>query len=136
MKKVRLHFATGRDPVFRQYSGQNSPQPAFLELDCKTGVVRATHNCEIGNAIPFSVYHGHDRRFAIPCYASCRWINAIMRQCRPHFQAILDGYTAEWDGHNTVAQFTDEARGEMECVADYIAREGGMVSCPPRLDVW
>lgn len=56
---VRTIEAAGKAPVFRLYEGQSSPQPAFIELDCAESTLGAKVNGEVGNAVPFSVWHGH-----------------------------------------------------------------------------
>ena len=95
--------------LHKQYSGQSNPQPIFIELDCKSGTLRADYNGEIGNAIPFSVYHGHDQRFYIPLMTS-NAINSLMAEIQQLADNLVSGYASVWDGNNHVAQFTDDAK--------------------------
>jgi hypothetical protein len=96
------------DALHRHYQGQTEPQGCYIELDCQTGLLTATYNAEIGNAIPFSVYHGHDRRYHIPCITADA-ANELMEEIRPLAERVIAGYTSEWDGSNHRARFTTDA---------------------------
>ena len=99
--------------LHKHYDRQTSAQDCYIELDCESGVLSASYNSEIGNAIPFSVYHGHDQRFGIPALLGDA-ANALMSEIEPIAQRVVDGYTSEWDGNNNVARFTDDAKTAIE----------------------
>ena len=96
------------DELVCEYPNQQEPQPCFIELDLKAQAMRAAYNCEIGNAVPFSVWHGHDRRYpvALLCADSA---NQLMESLAVLAERVIAGYTSEWDGSNHNAEFSDEA---------------------------
>ena len=63
---VRVLDCTGPTDLFRQYHGQSEPQPAYLELDLRDGILRADYDSEVGPAAPAAVHHGFERRWGIP----------------------------------------------------------------------
>ena len=107
--KIEIRTVGEWNDLFCQYSGQFQQQDCFVELDCGSGILRAAYNCEIGNAVPFSVWHGHDRRYCIPCLTADA-ANSLLEELAPLAQRVVDGYTSEWDGSNHVARFTEDAR--------------------------
>jgi transcriptional regulator with XRE-family HTH domain len=105
---VRIIECTDPTELFAQYQGQSEPQGAYIELDTQAGTLHASYNAEIGNAIPFSVYHGLDRRYGIPILTADT-ANRVMREIAPLADRIIAGTKAEWDGNNTVAILNDDA---------------------------
>ena len=103
-------------PVYRHYDGQIQPQPAYIELDCRTGDLEADYNAEIGNAIPAYHWHGRSVRWSINPSASAHGINQLFEDedFLADCQAVLDGYEEVWDGSNFVGKYTDEARAIIE----------------------
>jgi hypothetical protein len=114
------------------YDRQTTRQPCFVELDCQTGTLTARYNPEIGNAIPCSVWHGHEQRWDIPCLTADA-ANELMDDITPLAQRVLDGYSSEWDGSNHVAHFTADAHAASEEIAETIdainVSEDNGVSC-------
>ena len=53
-------------PLYLHYDGQTDAQPAYVSLDLKTGEIDARANGEIGNAVPFSVWHRLVLRYCKP----------------------------------------------------------------------
>ena len=106
---VEIRRVAEWDALHCNYQGQTERQGCYIELDCQTGLLTATYNAEIGNAIPFSVYHGHDRRWGIPCLIADA-ANDLLDEISPLAQRVLDGYTSEWDGNNHVARLSDDAQ--------------------------
>lgn len=51
-------------PVFLKYEGQTKPQPAYIEMD-SAGVVIASANPEIGNAVTMDVWHQRTLQWSI-----------------------------------------------------------------------
>lgn len=107
--KLEIRQLTAWDALHCHYERQTERQGCYIELDCKTGIMAASYNAEIGNAIPFSVYHGHDRRWGIPCLTADA-ANELMEEIAPLAQRVLDGYESHWDGNNHVAALTDDAQ--------------------------
>lgn len=119
MTSVTIHSVTEWDALYCQYERQTEPQPCYIELDCQTGTLHASYNAEIGNAIPFSVYHGHDRRYGIPCLTADA-ANELMEEILPLAQRVVDGYSRHWDGNNHVARMTDDADAAEQEIEDII----------------
>lgn len=113
MSTVTITKVTNPTDLHCHYSGQTFPQPCYIELDCKTETLSASYNAEVGNAIPFSVYHGHDQRWGIPCLTADA-VNEFMEEILPLAQKIVDGYESIWNGHNHVADFTEDAQEAIE----------------------
>ena len=112
---VRISEVRDTCELFAHYDRQTEPQSCYIELDCQTGLLSASYNAEIGNAVPFSVYHGHDRRYSIPCLVADA-ANALMSEIAPLAQRVLDGYSSHWDGNNHVARLDDDASKADEAI--------------------
>lgn len=95
--------------LFRHYSQQSEPQGAYIELGLADGILLADWDSEIGNAVPFSVYHGIDRRYRIPILTA-EAANRTLREIAPLCKRILADSSIEWDGNNNVAVLGDDAR--------------------------
>ncbi|MDX3232566.1 hypothetical protein [Streptomyces sp. ME19-01-6] len=105
---VRIIECTSPTELYRHYDGQSEAQPAYIELDTQTGTLSASYNGEIGNAVPFTVFHGLDRRYSIPVLTADA-VNRVMREIAPLADRIITGTEAVWDGNNTVAELTEDA---------------------------
>lgn len=101
--------------LYCHYDGQAEPQGCYVELDCANKKLSAQYNSEIGNAIPFSVFHGHDQRWGIPCLRG-EMANKLMEELLPLAERVVSGYESEWDGSNHVARFTDDAKKAVEAI--------------------
>jgi len=97
----------------RTYPGQTNSQPVYIELNCKHETLTADYNTEIGNAVPFDVYHGHVQRFSIPLLKTDD-LNALLDEIAPLAERVIDGYESVWNGNNHVARFSDDARAALE----------------------
>ncbi len=91
-----------------QYSSQTSAQTCYVELDLAAHTLHASYDAEIGNAVPLSVWHGHDRRYPIPCLTADA-ANKLMGEILPLAERVLAGYESIWDGNNNVARLSDDA---------------------------
>jgi len=102
---------TGNAPLYHKYSGQIAPQGAYIELDCRTGILSASWNPEIGNAVPMAVYHGHVQRYGITQFLSRAALADVLND--PYLirlaGKVCSGYSERWDGNNMVADFSDDA---------------------------
>ncbi len=99
-------------PLYKKYPRQTNPQDAYIELDCRTGSLSADWNGVIGTAIPFSVYHGHERRYEISPYISGAQLTEFLNdpETVALAQRIIDGYESVWNGNNHVAALTEDAQ--------------------------
>lgn len=96
-------------PVYLRYPGQCNVQSAYVELDCETGELGASYNAEIGNAVPFSVWYGHDQRWGIdPCISGDR-LCGLLEDIVELAQIVVDGHESIWNGNNHVAKFSEKA---------------------------
>jgi hypothetical protein len=94
--------------LFRRYHQQTDAQPAFAELDPTSGYLRASFAPEIGNAVPAAVAHGLRRRYPIPVLHT-DGANALLRELIPLAQRVTDGFSATWDGNNTIGVLAADA---------------------------
>lgn len=117
---IEIIKLTDWDELHCWYHGQTSPQGCYIELDCRNNSLAACYNHEIGNAIPFSLYHGHDRRYGIPCITADA-ANDLMEELLPLAERVVAGYRSEWDGHNHVARLDADAIAAEEEIERMIA---------------
>jgi len=62
MSKINLQIADLRHdiaPLFHKYKRQTNAQPAYVTLTNR-GTVYADYSGDIGNGMPFAVFHGRD----------------------------------------------------------------------------
>ncbi|MTE20227.1 DUF1870 family protein [Streptomyces sp. TRM43335] len=124
---VRIIECTDPTELYRHYDGQSEPQDAYIELDTQSETLSATYNAEIGNAIPFSVHYGLDRRYRIPILTAAA-ANRVMREIAPLADRIIAGTETEWDGSNTVARLDDDALAAEEEIEKHLGlptQDGG-----------
>lgn len=107
------------------YPQQSAPQPCYVWLDTETGRMGAAYNAEIGNAVPFRVWHGIQRRWSIPALTADS-ANTLLETLRPLAERIYRGSETVWDGHNNVARLDDDARAA-DVEADALCED--MFSC-------
>lgn len=111
----------GSDDLYCRYSGQLAPQPCYIELDCRPDVAQllAAYNPEIGNATPFYVHHRHAIRWNIPALRA-DVANALLEDLAPLAERVVAGYETHWNGHNTVARYSEDARAAMREIENYL----------------
>ena len=97
------------DELYCHYDRQSSSQGCYVSLDCRNEVLTASYNAEIGNAVPFAVWHGHVQRWGIPLLTVDR-CNELLQEIAPLAERVIAGYESIWDGNNNVARFDDDAR--------------------------
>ncbi|MEU1071957.1 MULTISPECIES: hypothetical protein [unclassified Streptomyces] len=110
---VRIIDCTTPAKLFHQYPDEFKPQPAYIELDLRAGTLLADYDSEIGNAVPFSVHHGFERRYTIPVLTA-EAANRVMREIAPLADRILADWDDRWDGNNTVAVLGKDAQAAEE----------------------
>ncbi|MGW3563518.1 helix-turn-helix domain-containing protein [Streptomyces sp. NPDC000941] len=108
---VRIIECTSPTELYRHYDGQSEAQPAYIELDVREGTLLADYNAEVGNAVPFSVFHGFERRYGIPVLHA-EAANRVMKELAPLAERILADWEEEWDERrgNKVAVLGDDAQ--------------------------
>ncbi len=107
----------GQRGMLRIYPGQQQPQAAYLELNCRDGQFSATYNAGIGDGIPSNVWHGHVRRYAAPLLQGDA-ANGLLAELSDVAQRVLDGYESVWDGRNIVARFSSDAQDAEAVIQD------------------
>jgi transcriptional regulator with XRE-family HTH domain len=110
---VRVVECTDPTELYRHYDRQSEAQPAYIELDLREGTLLADYNAEVGNAIPFSVFHGFERRYSIPVLHGDA-ANRVMEELVPLADRMLADWEEEWDGNNMVAVLGDDAKAAEE----------------------
>jgi hypothetical protein len=111
---------TNGDELYLKYQGQHQSQNAHVWFDTRSGKLFAAASAEIGNGVPFDVYHGLTLRWSIPALTESA-ANALLEDIAPLAQRIYDDSSEEWDGHNHVGRLGDDAaaaRDEIEAMCD------------------
>lgn len=109
MTVLTIKKATGHHPLFCQYEGQYSPQPAYLELDPENRTLQADYSAEIGDAVSAAEFHHRIRTFGINPKMKTSIINRLMSEVAPLAMTVCDGYEEIWDGNNFVGTYTKQA---------------------------
>jgi hypothetical protein len=106
---ARIIETDSETALYRHYDGETSPQPCYIELDLREGTLLADYNSEIGTGIPFSVYHGFERRYGIPVLTGTA-ADELMRELAPLAERILADWESDFDGNNRVAVLGEDAQ--------------------------
>ena len=91
-----------------QYPGQFRHQSAYIELDPSDKTLRCDWNGEIGNAVPFSVYHGRVLRFSFPPFTKLQDVRDTMKAIAPACAKLVASYDEKWDGNNWRGQWDEQ----------------------------
>lgn len=121
-------------PLYHQYQGQFECQLAYVELDPNNESLYADWNAEIGNAVPFSVYHGRKMRYRVnPAVRGTAIAKLLEREdVQDLARRIIAGYSEEWDGNNNVGVLDDDAQAAEEELAILLGEE----SDDKAVEVW
>lgn len=114
--EVESHYG-----LYMKYDSQTNAQDVFIELDCQAQTLYAEVNPEIGNAVPFAVWHGHRQRWGIPVLTADS-ANKLLKRIAPLAEAVCEGYERVWDGRNHVAEFTEEAQEAIDAIREICER--------------
>ena len=110
----------GRNPIYRQYEGQLSPQPAFIELDCDLATLRAGWSPD--NCVPESIHNNRILRWQVSPTMTCKSIRELFKRILADADTIVAGYDTFWDGNNTVGRYSQAAQAARDRIA-YICEE-------------
>jgi|15BtaG_2_1085339.scaffolds.fasta_scaffold01474_4 hypothetical protein len=119
--KVSINYLESEilHPLYHQYGGQTSSQPAHISLDVRTGDLIPEANYEIGNAVPFDVWHGVIQRYGINNELTYTEINELMEALAPFAQRVIDGAEVGYNRQaNLTASFSDDAQDAIESIED------------------
>lgn len=113
------------------YYGQAAPQPCYVALNLGSGVLCASYNGEIGNAVPFAVVHGRTLRWTIPALKADA-ANSLLAEIAPFAEKLCANYDTTWDGSNNVAVFDAADRAAMDAIqafCDRVSDDDAIHSC-------
>ncbi|MFJ5680242.1 hypothetical protein [Streptomyces sp. NPDC093097] len=116
MNDVKIIRCTTPTELYRHYQRQTEPQNAYIELDLREGTLLATYNAEVGNARPFTVHYGFERRYPIPLLTA-EAANRVMEEIAPMASRMLADWEQDLDARqsNLVAKLgTDAQAAEAE----------------------
>lgn len=106
--------------LYRRYDRQSEPQPCYIELDLRQGTLLADYDAEVGNARPFSVYYGFERRYGIPALTA-ESANRAMEEIRPLAERILADWEERLDSQSNMrAYLGQDAQGAEEEITKYL----------------
>lgn len=127
---VRLH------DIYHWYSREPAPQPAFIELDLRSGELSADYDAEVSRAVPESVFHHRVLRFTIPLLPPDA-VNELLDEASPVAQRILNGAVVGWNGNNevgTLDQDAQEAEQELNDLCEAMAGDPRCLGAVPAKD--
>ncbi|WP_331718698.1 helix-turn-helix domain-containing protein [Streptomyces sp. NBC_00212] len=126
MTTVRIIECTAPDELYRRYDQESKAQAAYIELDLREGTLLADYNAEVGNATPFSVYYGFERRYSIPALTA-EAANRVMREIAPFADRILADWEQDLDrnGNNVVARLGEDAEAAEEEIIKHLGEDDG-----------
>ncbi len=100
--------------VYEHYPGQYQPQPTYIEIDFEYKTISADYSGEVGNAVPFRVFHGICHRSPISPTLSSSGINEILLD-EDFLRAVSETDRMgeiDWDGSNLIWKFKDGVDAE------------------------
>jgi hypothetical protein len=119
---VRIIETESEDALYRRYNSQTSPQGCYIELDLRGETLSADYDSEVGNAVPFTVFHGFERRYSIPALTGSA-ADELMEKIAPLADRILADWEEVWDGNNHVARLGDDAQAAEEEILTAIGHD-------------
>lgn len=123
ISSVEIVRVRTRAELHKHYDGQTKTQDCYVELNCRDRLLHADWNCEIGNAVPAAVWHGHTRRWGIATLTADA-ANDLLDEIAPLAERVCDGYERDWDGNNHVARFSADALAAMDEIERLCERAG------------
>lgn len=105
------------DFLHHRYPRELRPQPCYVALDCETGTLRAETDGEIGGAVPVRVWHKRVLRWKIPALKASV-ADELLAELVPLAERVVAGYSCEWDGHNNIGRYSDDAMSARDEIDD------------------
>ncbi len=95
------------DYVGSWYPNQYQPQEIYLEIDTDADPI-IDYNGEIGNAIPFAVYHRRILRLGLSgSVYSQAMVDYILEDLKEEIKVLENSYEEYWDGNNHRGQWNE-----------------------------
>jgi len=117
--------------LYMRYPSQINPQDAYIEIDWAEQTISADVNGEIGNAVPFKVWHAEVDRFEIPSGLLPAEANRIMDEVKVLADKFVESFHTEWDGSNFKGCWNEEdPKGELRGLIEKLTDDA------PRVIVW
>jgi len=114
-------------PLYNKYEQQYEAQPAYVELDIRTGSLHADWDANVGNGAAPDVWHGLRRQYEIQANLTTDEINRLLTELAPIAQRILDGAAVESDGLQDRPVLSEQAQAAEEELTD-VCRAAGTTS--------
>lgn len=113
-------------PLYCQYPGQSTPQPAYIEMD-ENGAVSASYSGEIGNGAPAAVWHSRTLRFDVSSSLSGAALADMVADdaVQSLLARIHAGHRVEWDGSNHTGALTSDAEAARDDLAGRLTEDEG-----------
>lgn len=115
-------------PLHEKFTGRNTPQPAYLEMD-EDGNVGFVVSGDIGGR-PAEVHMGRTLRWSVPGTLSATDANELAESLRPALERVHAGHAVAFDGRNMRGTLDADAKAADGLVEEACARAVGTV------DVW
>src|SRR5690606_9779481 len=98
-------------PILDWPAEQFEPEPAAIQINCKTETVTAAATRYITDATPSDVYYRHKLEFCVPNCITGRALNRIFENAefRRLCERIINGYDTEFNGKNVIGVYSDDA---------------------------
>ena len=96
-------------PLYCMYGGQYRPQPAYIELNIRTGEIDADYSGEVGSAIPCDVWHQCRIWFYVNEELTSDNIKTIISDQKQAFDHLYSVSDVDWDGSNWRGGPSDES---------------------------
>ncbi len=91
-------------PVYMHYSDEESPQPAYVELDCRNKTLSATWDTGEDD------YYDHIRRYPCRNTLTTDEINGLLDKLMPLALRVVNGYRTVRSGDYGVAVLNEDAQ--------------------------
>ncbi len=114
-------------PLYHKYQQELEAQPAYVELDIRTGSLHADWDANVGNGAAPDVWHGLRRQYTILNILTTDEINRLLTEIAPIAQRILDGAEVVSDGLQDRPVLSEQAQAAEEELTD-VCRAAGTTS--------
>lgn len=99
--------------LYLKLPGQINQQDCRVSLDCKRGVLYAVADPVVGSVQTTEQAYGHEQAWPIPCLKT-DVADELLEKIAPIAKRVVAGYESVWNGHNHVAQFSEDAERAIE----------------------